>query len=385
MPRCLILWDIPRQYPNSMDRYADRLGISLRGDIAPPGWSFVDLIPKVRNGSKNARGHNGKGKDIFDRFLGYPVQALFSQADIYHVIDHGYAHLAYPLYRRKLVITCNDLMTLRMAEGSIPGANVSRLSLAKFQGIVSGLWLADRIIAISKSTKDDLIHFLGMPEEKISVIYMGVDEQFGPIHSAEKIAAFRNALGIPPGSKVVMHVSGVTPYKNIEGVLRTVAAINHDFGIPTCLLRAGGALTEDHWRTASALGIKQFIHEAGHLTDAELILAYNLSDVLLFPSWWEGFGLPPLEAMSCGTPVVVSNRASLPEVVGDAGIMVPADNHVEMALAIRRIFEQEELRKALIHKGFARAAQFTWRNTAAETLKLYENVWANAANKETRK
>jgi glycosyltransferase involved in cell wall biosynthesis len=327
-------------------------------------------LPGNPNGSRTAY-----AQGLATRLLVYPFKALVSSADIYHIVDHSYGHLAYPLVHRKLVITCNDLMPLRIATGNIPGATVSKLSLVKFRGIVAGLHLARAIIAISESTKKDLIEFLGVPDHKIHVIHMGVDNQFIPVHADEQLTRLRLSLGIPVTSKVIMHVSGVSAYKNIEGVFRSLAIVIHDLGIQAHLLRVGGLLTDKYWRLARELNIDVFIHEAGHLTDIELISAYNLADVLLFPSWWEGFGLPPLEAMACGTPVVVSNRGSLPEVVGNAAVVCPPDDYLEIAKAINSIFINSEWRNSLISKGFGRSAQFKWEKTAYQTWRVYEKVW----------
>lgn len=380
MPKVAILWDIPRHHQNSMDRYANRLSNHLQSNVKDRDWNFNNLIPRrirlpipFTNMKYDKVNHV---KDIIERFIIYPVNAFFTHADLYHIIDHGYGHLAYGLPNRRLVITCNDLMTLRIAEGAIPGVSIPRSSVKKFRWIVAGLQRADAIIAISCSTKKDIVNFLNIPEEKIHVIYMGVDEQFKQLQECEEMLRLRDLVSLPEDCKVIMHVSGVTPYKNIEGVLRTLALLVRNFDSNVHLLRVGGLLQDEHWRLAKQLRIESNIHEAGHLGDQDLVIAYNLADVFLFPSWWEGFGLPPLEAMACGTPVVVSDRASLPEVVGDAGVITAPTDYMGMATAIRKIFEEDEWRQLLTTRGLAQSTKFTWDQTALKTFCLYQQIFA---------
>lgn len=359
-----------------MDRYASRLSSYLRS-LNKDHWAFTDLIPNDVNLFRKENPTSStyaKLDDILSRFIVYPPKAFFSSASLYHIIDHGYSHLAYALRGRKMVVTCNDLVTFRLADGSIPCAELSSSSVKKFRWIVAGMQYAKSIIAISNSTKQDLIKFLAVPEEKIKVIYDGVDNLFQPTNKADARYIFRDFKNIPVQSKLILHLSGVSPRKNIEGVIRTLAILVHGYGIQTHLLRVGGPLTKPYWILADSLGVTPYIHESGHIDDEQLVLAYNTADLLLFPSWWEGFGLPPLEAMACGTPVILSNRASLPEVAGDAGVLIAPDDYEGMASAARRIFEDDAYRKMLVARGFSQAKRFTWEKVAEETFEVYQRI-----------
>jgi glycosyltransferase involved in cell wall biosynthesis len=381
MPRIVLLCDIPRSTPNSMDRYANSIGLSLQRIIGND-WSVKEIIPhllRINWGSEGKFSKVTKLEENISRFLLYPVNVFFKAADIYHIIDHSYGQLAYPLYKRPVVVTCHDLIPLRAAHEGIPDFRVKAFSATKFRWAVMGMRLADIIIAVSESTKRDIVEFLGIPEHKIRVVHNGVDSKFKEIDDENEIRHFKHSREIPLDAHVIMHVSNKDLYKNVKGVLRTLAVLVHELDQETHLLRVGSALDEEHWELARSLEIDHYIHEAGYLTDTELVLAYNAAMVLLYPSWLEGFGFPPLEAMACGTPVVASNRASLPEVVGEAGVLLPPDDHRGMAREIKRIREDAHWRTSLIKKGRKRSSGFSWEKAAEETFRIYGEVLKNSS------
>jgi glycosyltransferase involved in cell wall biosynthesis len=376
MPNVLLLWDIPRSSPNSMDRYAGNLSCYLQ-TIINQDWSVKDFIPQsftVDYKAVKKLSIFAKLEEFVSRFMLYPINIFFKKADIYHIIDHSYGYLAYALHKRPLVVTCHDLITLRTANESIPEFSIKSLSAKKFRWAIRGMRLADIIIADSQSTKQDILEFLDIPEHKIRVIYPGVDSNFKKIHDKNKIVHFKHSIDIPLDAQVIIHVSNKDLYKNIRGVLRTLSVLVHDLGKKMHLLRVGSPLDKEHWELARFLEIDQYIQEVGYLTDTELVLAYNLAEVLLYPSWLEGFGFPPLEAMACGTPVVTSNRASLPEVVGEAGVLLPPDDYIGMAREINRIVEDTRWRDSLINKGLKRSSMFSWDKVAEETFTVYKKV-----------
>lgn len=373
MPVAAIFWNIPRNHQNSMGRYAERLSNGLRVISANSKWQPKNVVPR----GSHLPGNIGRVSELATRFFSYPIRAWFTEADLFHIVDHGYGQLAYPLQGRKLVITCNDLMTFRIAQGTVATASVTDLSVRKFRWIASGLRFADAVIAISNATRKDIIRYLGIPDDRIHVIYMGVDHTtFQRKVFSLEIENLRQKIRIPPEKRIILHISGVSPYKNIEGVLHTIGrlySMRHDI----CLLRVGERLTPKLWALARELSIKQQVFELGHISDHQLATAYNLADALLFPSWWEGFGLPPLEAMACGTPVIVSNRASLPEVVSNDAIAFSPDNYDGMASAICRVLDDVGWRQSLIERGLVQSRQFTWEETTRKTLRVYESVLHN--------
>jgi len=386
VPRVLMVWNPLSPFPNSMDRYASRLSAALRAAAPDGDWAIDDLVPRGTRLARRLAGPAGVGRradSLLSRFLVTPVRAAASRADLFHIVDHGNGHVGYALRGRPLVITCHDLVPLRAGIGSIPNSGLSAASVAKFRWIVSAVRHADAVIAISQSTRRDVVRFLGVPDDRIRVIPHGVDEHFRPLgeSAAAEIGRFRHHLGIPEGAEVIIHVSNLSSYKNLPGVLRALEVVVRRFGRDVRLLRVGdrlrgaqGGLARDLWRLALDLGVAPYVHEAGHLSGPPLVTAYNAADVMLFPSWWEGLGIPPLEAMACGVPVVVSDRASLPEVAGDAGVQVAPDDYGGMAAAVVRLLDDAGWRRRRIASGLAQAARFSWARTAADTLRVYQDV-----------
>lgn len=376
MTEILLLRGVQRVQMNSMDRYSSSLIHALR-DCSPPSWSFNDLSIKRANILNNINRDSDlfqKMDEYISRFILYTMRSISFKADIYHIIDHDYSFLGYALRNRLLVVTCHDLIVLKGADGSIPGFFPSNKSLLKYKFIINGLRLANKIITVSNCTKKDIIHYLNIPGERIHVIHNGIDPNFKILTNKNDIRKFRENYRIPDDRKIIIHISAEHIYKNIEGVLHVTNRLIHNFSEKVSLLRVGDSLTEDHRDLVRKLDIEENVYEAGYLSDSELVLAYNAADVLIFPSWYEGFGFPPLEAMACGTPVVASNRSSLPEIIGDAGIMLSPDDYEGMARAIHRIFCDEQWRFSLVEKGLKQIIKFKWRNAAAEALSVYEEV-----------
>ncbi|RMG93283.1 MAG: glycosyltransferase family 1 protein [Chloroflexi bacterium] len=220
--------------------------------------------------------------------------------------------------------------------------------------------------------RQTLVERFGFVAERVKVVPLGVEAGFRPF-SADVVAALRAKYQLPP-LPVLLHVGGVQKRKNFEGLIEAVANLHRE-GITAVLIHAGRPPTPRQQTQIEANGLSQFVHCLGYVTDEELVNLYNLADVFVFPSLYEGFGIPPLEAMACGTPVITSNAASLPEVVGDAGILVDATDVEALTDAIRRVLEDSTLAATLRAKGLARARQFTWERTAQETAAVYRAIW----------
>jgi len=258
------------------------------------------------------------------------------------------------------IVTCLDLIPLIMPESF--GERLWRRLL------YSGIKKADHIIAISAHTKHDLIRLYRMPPERITVTHLGVSPEFHPRNKD----ACRRQLGLPAEDKIVLHVGTAARRKNFSAACRAFALIKRKIK-DVILLKVGGVSEADR-RRISLLGLEDCFILRDRVPASQLPLYYAAADVFLFPSRYEGFGLPVLEAMASGCPVVASNATSLPEVLGEAGLMHHSEDVVSLASSVMRILEDVALRDRLVEAGLRRAAEFTWERTARETAAVYRLV-----------
>jgi glycosyltransferase involved in cell wall biosynthesis len=227
---------------------------------------------------------------------------------------------------------------------------------------------ADAVIAVSNHTRRELIELLDVPAARIRVVPNGVDDRFRPLPRSE-IDAFRARRGIP--QHFVFCQSTIEPRKNLTTLLRAFAALPQ---IKHVLVIGGGR----GWQYEAIFAmVEQFeladrVWFPGFIPDEELPLWHNAADVFVFPSLYEGFGLPPLEAMACGTPVIASDSSSLPEVVGDSGLLIDVADVAALQSAITQLLHDQVSAASLAARGLARARQFSWRETARQTAAIYD-------------
>jgi glycosyltransferase involved in cell wall biosynthesis len=230
---------------------------------------------------------------------------------------------------------------------------------------------ADHILADSESTKRDLMNMLGVPGEKVSVHMLGVDERFQPL-PAEARETRRKALHLP--DRYILFVGTFEPRKNIAGLLDAYAQLRGRMPSAPPLLLAGrrGWLFEETLARAEQLRLNEHLVWRDDIADDDLPAVYSLAEVLVMPSFYEGFGFPPLEAMACGTPAVASNRSSLPEVVGSAGLLIDPEDTAALADALECALTDERWRATAREAGLQRAKTFTWERTAQVALSVYQ-------------
>ncbi len=231
---------------------------------------------------------------------------------------------------------------------------------------------ADRVIADSEHTRGDLIRLLRIPGERIEVVHLGVGQAFRPQEGRAVLQAVHDRYGLPKA--FILYVGTLEPRKGLDTLVAAYGSLAAD--TPHHLVIAGkrGWYTDALFRQVQALGLGQRVHFAGYVADEDLPALYNLADLFVFPSQYEGFGLPVLEAMACGTPVVCSNAASLPEVAGDAALLVPPGDAPALAAAIRRMLADPALQAAMRARGLERARRFTWEETARRTALVYRQL-----------
>jgi len=298
------------------------------------------------------------------------VRMLNRQSGILHLPNH---HLGrYGLFLKvPYIITVHDLIRYFDLKGG--AALIHRPNLRdRFYLTLDykGVKKAARIIAVSHTTKRDLIEHLGIAEGRISVVYEGIDHQlFKPTS--------RRLVDYP----YLLFVGSEHPRKNFVGLLRAFSRLKRRGEFRNLKLlkvgKAGGTeaqFREHSLRAVSELGIAPDVIFTDYVAEEDLPAYYSGAECFILPSLYEGFGFPPLEAMACGCPVIVSNVASLPEIVGDAALKVNPDNADSLACAISLVLTDERLRQELVARGLERAGEFSWERAASETLDVYESV-----------
>jgi glycosyltransferase involved in cell wall biosynthesis len=232
---------------------------------------------------------------------------------------------------------------------------------------------AEKVITISECSRQDLITYLGLAPEKIAIVYPAIGSQFKPqVDEAERQAVLAKYTIKPP---YLLYVGGINARKNIARLFEAFAAIKPRY--PDLTLVIGGKRqwqTKEIYETFHRLSLEEHVHFTGYVDDVDLPALYSAAHAFLFPSLYEGFGLPPLEAMACGTPVITSNMSSLPEVVGDAALLVDPYNVRSMVSALYQVLENPRLAAHLRDRGIRQAAQFTWKAAARETWQVYQEI-----------
>lgn len=265
------------------------------------------------------------------------------------------------------VVTLHDIILVRLARDYYSAAR-ARLYERRLRGRLAG---ADHIITVSEFSRSDILDWSGIDPGKVSVVYNGVSSAFRPMADESLQEEVRSRYNLP--RRYILCMGSTEPRKNIR---RAIEAYNQlrrvepgvslaVTGVDYCGVGAGEAF--------AGLPLEGVLL-AGYVRDADMPAVLAGAELLFFPSLYEGFGLPPLEAMACGVPVVTSSGSSLPEVVGDAAVLVDPLSISGMAGALEMVLGSEELRNELVEKGLDRARQFTWQRTAAETRKIYEQV-----------
>lgn len=242
---------------------------------------------------------------------------------------------------------------------------------------------ADAIIAVSESTKRDIIETYGIEPDKIKVIYSGISS-FAPLsHKATedkelRIKEIKIKYNLP--EKYILYLGTIEPRKNIIGLIKAFGIFNAKYEIPKMkykLVIAGskGWLYEDIFSAARRSSAKNDIIFTGFVDDKDKKYLYGAASLFVYPSFYEGFGFPPLEAMAAGAPVIISDCSSLPEVTGGAAIMVNPCNISQLALAMKEVLINNDLREKMIKQGYARAKKFSWAKCARETLQVFEKTY----------
>jgi glycosyltransferase involved in cell wall biosynthesis len=294
-----------------------------------------------------------------------PAWALREGLDLLH----GLAFVSPLIVACRTAVTVYDLSFVRFPE-LFHGANAAYLRLFTCLSCRA----AERVMAISYSTRDDVVRSYGVPATRIDVAYPGVDPAFRPL-PRRLVESFCHKQGLP--ETFILHVGTLEPRKNHITLLKALAHLSikgSQSGIQLVCVGGRGWFYDEIYAAVERLGLQEQVRFCGYVRAEELPLWYNAATLLAYPSLYEGFGMPVLEAMRCGTPVITSNVSSLPEAAGKAGLLVAPDDVEGLAEAMRSVLTDEERRQALSEAGRAQAAGFTWERAARETVAAYRKI-----------
>ena len=288
-------------------------------------------------------------------------------------VFHGMDHVGIPLVGRsgKYVVTVHDVIPLILPETFTPRHRlVVRLALARVRR------KADLVVVPSHAVKRDVVRRVGFPEARVVVTPEGCEPRFRPVRSEAALREVAARYDLPP--RYVLAVGTLEPRKNLTTLLEAFARLRRngevDADLRLVLAGARGWLDEPIFATVRSLGLEDAVRFTGFVDDDDLPAVYSGAALFVFPSLHEGFGLPLLEAMACGVPVVTSNVSSMPEVAGDAATLVDPRDGEGLSAAIARLLRDEALRGRLREAGIARARQFSWEATARRTLDAYASL-----------
>jgi glycosyltransferase involved in cell wall biosynthesis len=311
-----------------------------------------------------------------------PAQRLvWEQAALPRLVARARLDLLHsPHYTRPMSLPCASVVTFHdMTFFLFPHLHTLSKRLYFPPAIRLSARKADALIADSESTRQDAIRLLGISPERIYTVPLGVSPAFHPVLDTQQLEAVRQRYSLP--EHFILYVGLVEPRKNLPMLLRAYQRLLDQVRIqgsgsaaPLVIVGRFGWGIEQVFELVDALAIKEKVHFSGYIPAEDLPIVYNLADVFVYPSLYEGFGLPPLEAMACGTPVITTAVSSMPEHVGEAGLLIPPQDEAALFQALVTILQDPDLRRELSKKGPERAAQFSWNRTAQETLNVYRRV-----------
>ena len=335
---------------------------------APTDWRFEAMV-----GAENAHAIDGVqlSRSRFDTHS--PLRRIFweqvfqpaqlRQYDLYHAL----AFVAPIVLNAPMVVTVYDLSFLHFPDRL---SAARRWYLRAFTALTCRR--ARRVLAISRSTADDLSRLLGVPRGKIDVTPLGYDKSALRPLARETIEAFRSRHSLP--QRFWLFLGTLEPRKNLPMLLRAYAQAPSKERLPLLLAGGKGWMAEEVFKAIEELDLSDSVKHFGFVPAADLPLWYNCAEAFIYPSVYEGFGLPVLEAMACGTPVITSDVSSLPEVVGESGLRLPPADESRWSEALRTCLQDEDWLAAARSRGLERAKRFSWARTAELTLDSYRKA-----------
>lgn len=297
----------------------------------------------------------------------FPNNLEKEKVDIYHIPQNGIGIC--DNIQCKKVVTIHDLIPYILPE------TVGRSYLSKFlKEMPRIVELSDSIITVSECSKKDILRFFPIDEDKVFVTPLAADSKYKPLNKTECQETLREDYNID--KPFILYIGGFSPRKNVSSLIVAFSKVHknldreHDLVIVGANKDEGGFLK----KLISDLNIESNIKFTGFVPEYLLPVFYNACEVFAYPSLYEGFGLPPLEAMSCGTPVIASNISSIPEVVGDGGILIDPFNMKNLMYSLEALLNDEGIRNELSSKALKRASNFSWEKTSEKTIQVYNKI-----------
>lgn len=304
-----------------------------------------------------------------------PIRLIWEQIGLPGLVRRCKVDLLHSLhYTRPLRLPCKSVVTFHdMTFFLFPQFHTPAKRLFFPLAIHYSAASASAIIADSESTRQDAIRLLGISPQKIFSVPLGVGKRFHRVTDPSTLAQVREKYGLP--DHFILYLGLVEPRKNVSLLVRSYKnLIDQGISHPLVIVGRLGWMFQSVLEEIERLGLQDRVHFTGYLPIRDLPIVYNLADVFVYPTAYEGFGLPPLEAMACGTPVITSAVSSMPEHVGEAGILVAPNDIQALARAMAAVLSDQALKNQLMEKGPKQAAKFTWERTARETLQVYQKL-----------
>jgi glycosyltransferase involved in cell wall biosynthesis len=312
-------------------------------------------------------------KDITNHIISQNKKLATQEIKVFHVTwqDMYLWHNLPLLWSKRSVITIHDLINLRQPDYH------GRMNRIKYRLLLKlAVKWADRIITVSDYTKDEIIKHLNADNNKIKVVHLAADSRFKPVLNKRTIREIKSKYKIE--GKYILSVGKSYTHKNIPHLIRAFKKLATGGNLEHKLVLVGekfwGPANLDVMKTIEDLELGEKVIWPGYIDDEDMPSLYSGAELFVMPSYYEGFGLPLLEAMSCGTPVIASNVTSIPEVVGNAGILVSPDDVDELTQSMLTLIKDKKKRNALIEKGLERSRMFSWEKCARETVDVYKDL-----------
>ncbi|EES48745.1 glycosyltransferase family 4 protein [Clostridium botulinum] len=331
---------------------------------------FMPKCDSLNNLNNNFSIQNVESNETYDNFwdeIKVPNILNNSDMEIYHVPQNGIG-ISENINCKK-VITLHDIIPLRMPE------TVSDRYLRIFNDELPGILKScDGIITVSEFSKNDIAKEFNFPKENIYVTPLAAEEIYRPLSKCQCKKIISEKYHID--DNFILYVGGFSPRKNILGLIDAYSKLPYSTIEKTKLVVIGkkGQSYFKYKERAEKLGVSSNVIFTGFIALEDMPLFYNATEVLVYPSFYEGFGLPPLECMACGTPVIVSNVTSLPEVCYESALLIDPNNIDELSYDIQRVLENSVLKLTMVNKSLKRSSKYSWNKTAYETINAYKSI-----------